>query len=330
MLFEQLAQILNLAARPFSKNYRSLRRRSLRRLRRSPWIGPRLVKAWHEDHFAQKIGRPLRLHPPVTFNDHILHRILYDRDPRLKIVCDKIAVRRLIRERLGESFVVPLLGVWKHPRDITWEALPERFVLKPNHSSGPVALIWNEQDRDPAALTAKAIHWLRHDYFDLSLEWGYRNLPRRITAEPLLLGPGGGEANEAIVMTFGGKVAAIRIFEGAKDSELREDNWFDRQAKRLPFQSNKYRLGDYVLEPGLANDIIAAAEKVSVGFSHLRVDFYITGDGLRIGELTPYMGAGVTPWSRPGADNLFGQIWKDPSLIDRIGDNMSAAIEAAD
>jgi hypothetical protein len=311
-------------------SYKRLRLRLVRQsLRRAPIIGPHLLKSWHVDRFAKRMGQKPRLHPPVGFNDHVLHRILYDRDPRLKIVCDKIAVRDLIRERVGEAYVVPLLGVWSDPDDIPWDAFPERFVLKPNHGSGLVALIRNASDINSTALKAEMAEWLRHDFFDHSLEWGYRDLPRRITAEPLLVGLDGGEPNEAIVMTFNGKVAAIRIFSGAKDNPDRADNWFDRSSNRLPFYSLKYQIGNYVLAPEMTAQLIAAAEKVSAGFSHLRVDFYITVDGLRIGELTPYMGAGMTPWSRPGPDNLFGQLWKDPSLIDQI-EHLGAAIEAAD
>ena len=273
--------------------------------------------------------RPVRLHPPVSLNDHLVHRILYDRDPRLKLLCDKIAVRDIIRDRVGEEFVVPLLGVWSDPRDIEWDALPDRFVLKPNHSSGPVALVRSELERNPAKLMAEAAEWLRHDYFDESLEWGYRDLPRRITAEPLLVGPGGGEPAEAIVLTFHGKVAAIRIFTGAKGSAERCDNWFDRHSNRLNFHSLKYQLGDYVLDPAMAARLIAAAEKASAGFDHLRVDFYLTDDGLRIGELTPYLGAGLTPWSRPGCDNLFGQFWQNPDRIAQTRD-MNKAIAEAD
>lgn len=273
--------------------------------------------------------RPLRLDPPVDLNEHLVHRILYDRDPRLKIVCDKIAVRELIRERVGEAFVVPLLGVWNDPREIEWEALPERFVLKPNHGSGSVALVHGEPDRDPDALARRAADWLRDDYFDVSLEWGYRDLPRRILAEPLLLGEGGAEVTEAVAMTFGGKVAAIRVFTGSKSDPDRSDTWFDRNSARLPFHSLKYRPGDYAIDPGTTARIIAAAEAVSEGFSHLRVDFYLTPDGLRIGELTPYCGAGLIPWNRRGCDNVFGRMWDDPDWIDRIED-LGAVIAASD
>ena len=82
-----------------------------------------------------------RLNPPVSFTEHITHRIIFDRDPRLPIVCDKLAVRGLIEERVGKEYVVPLLGVWERPTEIAWHTLPKKFVLKPNHASGFVAIV---------------------------------------------------------------------------------------------------------------------------------------------------------------------------------------------
>lgn len=163
----------------------------LRFLRRTPIPGRRLIRAEIERRYESVFGRMPRIDAPSGFNERILHRILYDRDPRLKIICDKLPVREFIRERAGPEFVVPLLGVWKDPASIPWDALPRRFVLKPNHSSGPVALVRTDAERDPAALSARAAEWLDHDYFDVSFEWGYRNMPRRLLAEPLLTGPGG-------------------------------------------------------------------------------------------------------------------------------------------
>jgi len=40
----------------------------------------------------------LRLSPPVTFNEHISRRILYDRDPQLKTIGDKVALRQFVQE----------------------------------------------------------------------------------------------------------------------------------------------------------------------------------------------------------------------------------------
>ena len=128
----------------------------MRLLRRMPVIGPPLVRAELLRRHRAGLDRPPQIDPPVTFNDHMLHRLLYDRDPRLKITNNKLAAREMIRREVGEEFLVPLLGVWKDPSEIEWHKLPERFVLKPSHLSGAVALVRTPEDRNPTALAAQA------------------------------------------------------------------------------------------------------------------------------------------------------------------------------
>ncbi|MCX5578934.1 ATP-grasp fold amidoligase family protein [Kaistia terrae] len=274
------------------------------------------------------MNKPLRIDPPAGYNEHIVHRILYDRDPLLKRLCDKVAVRGIIRERVGEDFLVPLLGVWSDPADIPWHALPDQFVLKPSHASGLVAIVREAANHDPALLAKQAREWLQYDYFDQSLEWGYRNVPRRILAERLLLGADDELPVEALVVTFGGKAAMIRIHTGAKSTPDRRDNWFDINGVRLPFHSLHFERGDYHLDPDMARRLVTVAEKVSAGFSHLRVDFYLTKDGLRIGELTPYHGSGLNPWSGSGCNAYFGWLWRNPDQIADVAGLHRAIAEA--
>jgi len=284
-------------------------KRLVKLLRRAPVLGRRLIRAELERRYQKAFGRLPNIESPRSFNELMLCRILYDRDPRLRIICDKLAVRDFIREHAGPEYLVPLLGVWKDPAAIAWDALPERFVLKPNHSSGPVAIVRSDADRDPAALSAMAAEWLRHDFFDLNLEWGYRNMPRRLLAEPLLLGPGGGPLAEAQVMTFHGKSAVIRVMTGDKRTPSRRDNWFDMEGRRLSI-GTETQAGNFALSPVDARMLAPAAERVAADFSHLRVDFYLTDDGPRIGELTPYHLCGRARWSPPEWDEKLGRLWQ--------------------
>ncbi len=82
-------------------------------LRRAPIIGQWMVRAKLEKRYKEHHGIAPRLNSPVSFNEHILHRIIYYRDPRLKVICDKLAVRDFILQHAGPEFAVPLLGVWE-------------------------------------------------------------------------------------------------------------------------------------------------------------------------------------------------------------------------
>jgi hypothetical protein len=290
----------------------------LRLLRRTPILGTRLMRAELERRYQAVFGRLPNIDAPSGFNEWILHRTLYDRDPRLPVICDKLAVREFIRERAGTEFVVPLLGVWTDPASIPWETLPERFVLKPNHSSGPVALVRTDAERDPAALSARAAEWLKHDFFDVNFEWGYRNMPRRLLAEPLLTGPGGAPPAEMRILTFHGKAALIRVLTGEKRSPGWRSNWFDVEGRPMPISTASCATGDFVLATRDARRIAAIAERVSTGFSHLRVDFYLTDEGPKIGELTAYLGAGMTSWQPTEWDEKLGRLWSAGAPADSV------------
>jgi tetratricopeptide (TPR) repeat protein len=261
-----------------------------------------------------------RLNPPVSFNEHIIHRIIYDRDPRLKIVCDKLAVRRLIEELVGKEYVVPLLGVWERATEITWVSLPEKFVLKPNHASGHFTIVDRSVGVNVEELTAAAEEWLSYDYFDRSLEWGYRGLPRRVLAEPFLNSPDGGPAQEAQVHTFSGRAALVNAFVGTKRTPERSSCWFDVTGRRVGIGGTGPRPDVVELPDRDRLEMVEVAERVSQGFSSLRVDFYIASDGLRIGELTPYTFTGFFRWRPAELDEKLGQLWSPDFDLSTIPD----------
>lgn len=298
---------------PLARHWQSLRRRILRKLRRLPVAGRPFLKHWHVRRYTAGMGELPRLAPPITYSEHLLHRILFDRDPRLKIVSDKLAVRALIGERVGETFLVPLLGVWSRPEDVAWETLPGRFVLKPNHGSGMVAVVPDAGKLDRAALAADMRRWLRQDYFDTAYEWGYRNLPRRIMAEALLTTETGEAPPEVQVMTFHGRAAMMRVLTGRKGRETRHANWFDVDGVELGLKSRDIPVGDYRLAPEMARALAGVAGRVAADFGHLRVDFYLTDHGLKIGELTAYHASGIVEWNDPRFNELLGRCWRDPS-----------------
>jgi len=259
-----------------------------------------------------------RLNPPISFNEHILHRIIYDRDPRLRIVCDKLAVRRLIGERAGVEYVVPLLGTWERPKEIAWDILPQKFVLKPNHSSGSFAIVDRSIGLNIEKLTAEAEQWLSYDYFTNSLEWGYRRIPRRVLAEPFLYSSNGRAAPEAQIHTFSGKAALINVLVGTKNTPDRASCWFDITGRRVAIAKRTLPHAEFELSDRDRQIMVEIAELVSQDFSSLRVDFFMASNGLKIGELTAYTHGGMARWDPPELDEKLGQLWSpncDLSII---------------
>jgi hypothetical protein len=61
-------------------------------------------------HYLYKTGTPfLRFDRPRTFNEKVCHRKLYERDPRMPLLIDKIEVKKFVAERLGAEWIIPTL-----------------------------------------------------------------------------------------------------------------------------------------------------------------------------------------------------------------------------
>lgn len=123
---------------------------------------------------------------PKTLNEKMQWIKLNDRKPDYTVMADKYAARDWIKERIGSDYLVPLYGVWNNAKEIDFDALPDKFVLKTTHDSHGIVIC-----KDKASLDIpKTIKFLnkrtKHNYFWLSREWCYKDIQPRIIAEELL------------------------------------------------------------------------------------------------------------------------------------------------
>ena len=232
-----------------------------------------------------------------------------------------------MQDMVGSKYIVPLLGVYEHPKEIDWQTLPEKFVLKPSHASGPFRIVDQSLGLNKDELSELAEQWLILDFFDVSLEWGYRGIPRRLLMEPFLQSPSGTQALEIEIYTFAGKAALINLINGMKNTPDRRHAWFDAKGRRIQVDMG-YPPANITIQSDIFRSAVELAECISADFSSLRVDLYLTGDGLKIGELTPYTNGGATKWKPRTLDELLGLLWKpdfDLSIIpDFSGQTVSA------
>lgn len=56
-------------------------------------------------------------------------------------LADKYLVRDYVKEKIGDSYLINLLGHYSSPSEINYDILPNKFVLKCNHDAGSVIII---------------------------------------------------------------------------------------------------------------------------------------------------------------------------------------------
>ena len=161
--------------------------------------------------YETRIGKKLNLKNPITFDEKLQWLKLYDRKDEYTVWADKYEVRNYVAEKLGEQYLIPLLGVWNSADELKLDDLPEQFVLKCTHDSASVCICTNKKNFDWNAAMDKLQKSLNQNYYWHSREWPYKNITPRIIAEAYMTDESGTELKDYKIYTFGGEPYLIQV-----------------------------------------------------------------------------------------------------------------------
>lgn len=250
-------------------------------------------KAFLAAAFRARFGRKLNLENPKTFNEKLQWMKLYNRKPEYTMMVDKYLVREYVREKLGEEYLIPLLGVWDDPDKIDFDNLPMQFVLKCNHNSGLGMCICKDKNNlDIVQVKNELRRGIEQDYYLTGREWPYKNVPRRIIAEKYMVDESGYELKDYKYYCFDGKVKIVMINSDRMSSEKTKANYFDENYQQLDFIWGYENAKIPPAKPEKFEEMKCLAEKLSEGIPHVRIDFYQTPKGIFFGEMTFFDGCG--------------------------------------
>ena len=248
-----------------------------------------------------RFGYELDLEHPGTFNEKIQWLKLYDRDPLHTRMVDKYAVKAYVADLIGPEHVIPTLGVWERAGDIDFDSLPERFVLKCNHTSGEGLILCKDKARlNRKQAVSRLDGAMKRDYYLTYREWPYRDVPRKILAEPYL------EDREAAALgldtlpvykflCFEGEPRIIQTIQNDKMPNESID-YFDPDWNLLPFRQNYPHSAVPTARPQRLEAMLDLAKRLSSGFHFLRVDLYEVNGDIFFSEFTFFSDAGFAPF----------------------------------
>ena len=206
---------------------------------------------------------------------------------------DKYLVRDYVKEKIGEEYLIPLLGVWDDPEKIDFNELPMQFVLKCNHNSGLGMCICKDKNSlDINKVKEELKKGINQNYYLTSREWPYKDVPRRIIAEKYMVDESGYELKDYKFYCFDGKVKLVMINSDRMSSEKTKANYFDENYQPLDFVWGYENAEIPPQKPEKFEEMKYLAEKLSEGITHVRIDFYQTPSGIYFGEITFFDGSG--------------------------------------
>lgn len=264
--------------------------------------------------FYLHMGKKLDLKNPKTLNEKMQWLKLYDHRPEYKYMVNKITAKDYATKMLGSEYVVPLLGVWDKPEDIDFDSLPDKFVLKTNHSGGNTGVIvckdkskLNKQDA-----IKKLNRSLKSDISVSLREWVYEGMKKQVFAEALLESTTG-DIDDYKFYCFDGYADAVLVCIDRQIGESKfyffDENWqlkrYNKRGKEAPT--------DFTLpRPDNLEDMFRIARLLSKGIPHLRVDLYNVDGKIYFGETTFFTASGFDANRLPEADLYFGNLTKLP------------------
>lgn len=260
--------------------------------------------------FFRRVGYYPNLNNPKTFNEKIQWLKLNNKHPKLINYVDKAEVKNYVSMKIGAKYIVPTLGIWTNVKDINFETLPNKFVLKCTHDSGGVIICKDKSTVDINKIKRRLKKHLQTNYYYLGFEWPYKNVKPRIIAEPYLEDLEVKEIRDYKFYVFNGKA---RIMKLATDRNVYTGDvnmdFYDMQFNHLPFtrghnNSTKVLNKPYNFE--LMRDLAEQLAPHETPFS--RIDFFEINKQVYFGEITFYPAGGWVAFDPPEWDTILGNM----------------------
>lgn len=244
--------------------------------------------------FYKTNKKRLDLNNPIWFDEKLqkLKLYKYSKDPLASICADKYDVRKYVIEN-GCGHILNELVIEKaflDARDIPWDDLPNKFVLKCTHGCKMNIICTDKNKFDIKQATCLLNKWLKEKQWKEQAELHYKRIVPRIIVEKYIdfdISKQGNLPIDYKIYCFNGVAKVILVCSNREFGV--KYNYYDLEWNSL----NEY------IKPELRTDIIDEkpqslyqmieySEKLVAGgdFPFVRVDFYESNGKAIFGELT--------------------------------------------
>lgn len=261
--------------------------------------------------YKENMNRELDWNNLNTYTEKMQWAKLYDNNPIKTKLSDKYEVREWVRNKIGEKYLIPLLGSWENPDEIDFQELPEEFVLKTNHASGTILVVKSKKKLDIKETKKTMKKWLKKEQtYSYGFQLQYKNIKPLIIAEKYIEDKNK-LLNDYKFLCFNGMVYYCWVDFDRNNDHRR--NVYNLKWELQPWNQHHYKnTTEKIPKPKKFDKMIEIASILCQGFSHVRVDLYNVDGEIFFGEMTFTNGSGFEGIYPLKYDYILGELWKLP------------------
>lgn len=256
--------------------------------------------------YKKRFGRELNWENPVLYTEKINYSKLYKATALKAMLSDKYSVREWVKEKIGEQYLIPMIGVYDSFGDIDFDALPEKFVLKCSHDCGSVKVIKDKNKINKKKLSIFYTLRLKNNYAYRIYEMQYESIKPRLLIEKYMEDSSDGELRDYKFICLNGKPMYCWVdmdrFEG-HTRVIYDMNW-----ERAPFNQT-YPDGELIEKPECFEELKRIAAVLCKDFDQVRVDLYDVDNHPYFGEMTFTSANGMGIIRPEEWDEKLGKMW---------------------
>ena len=264
---------------------------------------------------------------PVSYTEKMNFAKIYLGNKEKSQLTDKYLVRKYISNKIGEEYLIPILGVYDKFEDIDFKCLPNEFVIKCNHDSGSTTIVENKNKLNLKKLKEKYDYFLNRNYAFVTNELHYGDIKPKILIEKYM----GKDINDYKFLCFNGKPYYCWVDYDRFSNHKR--NIYNMDWEIQPFQQSYYEKKlENIDKPSKFDEIVNVVKKLCDGFDHVRVDLYFIEGKIYFGELTFTNGSGLEAITPNEWDTKLGELWnidiseRNKKINKKIIDDMGGKI----
>lgn len=266
--------------------------------------------------YSKRLGFSPDLANPTRYTEKIQWSKLYDRNPIRSLLSDKLRVREWVASKIGDKYLIPLLGFWDSADEIDFSALPKSFVLKTNNASGTNIIVRDKAKVNASKICRKLDSWMKRDLGWYYFELQYVDIAPKIIAEQYMVDSfGEADLRDFKFLCFDGEPRFVWV--DLNRSNNHERIVFDMDWNPQPWVMNDYpRYEGKINKPNCFEEMQEIARTLSEGFGHVRVDLYDINGAPYFGEMTFTSASGFGKFHPDKYDAIIGSLWNLQTRLD--------------